>query len=192
MDTSRIAWRAASSTNWSVWLRSNVSLATTRPSALRATRASKAASSSRVVLAVNTSSRMPSAWAAVCNVSVKAFAFGLPGLMIRPNVVAFGTRSRSSPSCFGPSEDATIETPVRLASGRLRLLTSPNSTGSLPLTKTIGIVDVAAFAVCAGGRPPAVKITDTFFAINSAASAGSLASTPSAKRIRSRQWGLSS
>jgi hypothetical protein len=35
--------------------------------------------------------------------------------------------------------------PVRLPPGRLRLATRPNSTGSRPTKKTIGIVEVSGF-----------------------------------------------
>ena len=41
--------------------------------------------------------------------------------------------------------------PVMLPPGRFRLATTPNSTGSLPIEKTIGIVVVAAFAASAAG-----------------------------------------
>ena len=35
----------------------------------------------------------------------------------------------------------------------------PSLTGSPPMMKTIGIVDVAAFAACVGGTPPTATIT---------------------------------
>jgi len=38
-----------------------------------------------------------------------------------------------------------------LPPGRFRLATTPNSTGSLPIEKTIGIVVVAAFGASAAG-----------------------------------------
>ena len=41
--------------------------------------------------------------------------------------------------------------PVRLPPGRERLATRPAATGSSPLKKTIGIVEVAFFAASAGG-----------------------------------------
>jgi hypothetical protein len=46
--------------------------------------------------------------------------------------------------------------PVIFPPGWLRLLTSPSSTGSAPITKTIGMVAVAAFAAAAaaGRREP--------------------------------------
>jgi len=47
--------------------------------------------------------------------------------------------------------------PVRLPPGRLKLVTRPRSTGSTPISKMIGIVEVAFFAASAAGRhhPPA-------------------------------------
>jgi hypothetical protein len=47
-----------------------------------------------------------------------------------------------------------VLTPVRLPPGRARLVTSPFSSGSSPLRKTIGIVEVALFA--ASAENPAV------------------------------------
>jgi hypothetical protein len=44
-------------------------------------------------------------------------------------------------------------TPVRLPPGRARLATRPNSTGSVPLLKTIGIVEVALLAASTEGPP---------------------------------------
>src|SRR5262252_6185903 len=48
-------------------------------------------------------------------------------------------------SHFGPTSRVSVVAPVRLLSGRLRLATSPRSTGSPAVKKTIGIVFVAAF-----------------------------------------------
>ena len=59
--------------------------------------------------------------------------------------------SRRRPSRFGPSSVVKKLTPVELPLGRLRLATSPTSTGSTPTPKMIGIVVVAAFAVNAEG-----------------------------------------
>jgi hypothetical protein len=63
-------------------------------------------------------------------------------------------------------------TPVMLPPGRLRLLTSPGSTGSPPIANTMGIVVVAAFAAKAAGVPLIAAITATFRFTSSAASAG--------------------
>jgi len=50
----------------------------------------------------------------------------------------------------------------------------PALTGSAALTKTIGIVTVAAFAAFAGSVPPGAKITATLRSTKSAAKLGSL------------------
>src|SRR5260370_22070375 len=52
-------------------------------------------------------------------------------------------------------------TPVRLPPGRARLATSPSATGSLPIRKMIGIVEVAFFAARAEVFVPGVTITFT-------------------------------
>jgi len=49
--------------------------------------------------------------------------------------------------------------PVILPPGRLKLAISPALTGSAPLTKTIGIVDVAAFAASPAAGPPAGRLS---------------------------------
>ena len=50
-----------------------------------------------------------------------------------------------------PQLHVQVVTPVRLPPGRFRLATSPASTGSAPVRKTIGIVAVAALAASAAG-----------------------------------------
>ena len=60
-------------------------------------------------------------------------------------------------------------TPVTLRPGRLRLATSSSLTGSLPVVKMIGIVEVAALATNAGAVPPLVTITTTGLRTSSAA-----------------------
>src|SRR6516164_8084570 len=59
---------------------------------------------------------------------------------------AVGTISCNNPSRFDPSRLLKTLTPVTLPPGRLRLSTRPALTGSSPVVKTIGIVDVAALA----------------------------------------------
>jgi transposase len=54
--------------------------------------------------------------------------------------------------------------------------------GRKPMTKTIGMVVVAALAASAGGMPPAVAMTETLRPTRSAASAGSRSYCPSAQR----------
>ena len=66
-----------------------------------------------------------------------------------------------------------LATPVTFPPGRLRLATRPAFTGSNAETKTIGIVEVLAFAASAGSAPPEVAITATLRSISSAARAGS-------------------
>ena len=60
--------------------------------------------------------------------------------------VALGTNSHSSSTRFACSATENRLTPVKLPPGRLKLETKPNSTGSPPTAKTIGMVAVAAFA----------------------------------------------
>ena len=62
--------------------------------------------------------------------------------------------------------------PVAFPPGRLRLATRSNFTGSAPIEKTIGIVDVAALAASAAGVLIGVTITATRWRTISAASAG--------------------
>src|SRR5262245_53658312 len=62
------------------------------------------------------------------------------------------------------------------------LATSPAATGSVPLTKTIGMVEVAALAASAGAAPPLVKMTETCFLTSSDAIASSRSSWLSAQR----------
>jgi hypothetical protein len=64
-----------------------------------------------------------------------------------------------------------MQTPVRLPPGRGKLATRPASTGSMPVSKTIGIVEVASFAASAEGMLP-VAIRLTLRATRSAANPG--------------------
>src|SRR4051794_18246508 len=70
------------------------------------------------------------------------------------------------------SSSAAKPTPVRLPPGWARLATSPSPTGSAPLLKTIGIVEVALFAASAEGGLFAM-IKSTLRPTRSAANAGS-------------------
>ena len=90
-----------------------------------------------------------------------------------PAATRAGAISRSNSRRFGPSDVVNRWMPVVLPPGRLKLLTRPSCTGSLPLWKTIGIVEVAACAARATWGPPAVAITATWLRTRSAASAGS-------------------
>src|SRR5262249_28020793 len=63
---------------------------------------------------------------------------------------ALGSNSCKSPQCFAAVAIRKV-TPVMLPPGRLKLPTRPSLTGSPPLTKTIGMVAVAALAAIAEG-----------------------------------------
>ena len=65
--------------------------------------------------------------------------------------LAVGTNSCSSSSRFGATSTVNWVTPVTLPPGRFRLATRPSWTGSPPISKTIGMVVVAAFAASAAG-----------------------------------------
>ena len=75
-------------------------------------------------------------------------------------------------AAFGASSIAKPAMPVTFTPGLLRLVTRPNATGSPAMTKTIGMVVVAAFAASAGSVPTAT-ITATRRRTRSAASEGS-------------------
>jgi hypothetical protein len=114
----------------------------------------KTVSKSRSAVALRTWSLSPSLLAAGCASRDKASArVRLVGLTSRAIVVAVGTNWCSSSSCFAPTSTLRLVTPVRLLPGRFRLATSPTATGSNPISKTIGIVAVAAFAATAEGVP---------------------------------------
>ena len=106
---------------------------------------------------------------------------GLLKLMSSANVVAVGMISCSASRRFGATSTLKVVTPVRLPPGRLRLATRPNLTGSPAVTKTIGIVAVAALAASAAGVVVAA-ITVTFRRTKSAANSGSRSLCPSAQR----------
>jgi hypothetical protein len=73
------------------------------------------------------------------------------GLTRKASEPALGSSSCSNSSRFGTiSTDAWV-TPVMLPPGRLKLATSPSLTGLLAVSKTIGMVVVAAFAASTAG-----------------------------------------
>ena len=94
---------------------------------------------------------------------------------------AVGTVSWSSSKRFGATSTFNVTAPVTLPPGRFRLATRPSSTGSLLVVKTMGIFEVAAFAMRLAGVLVAA-ITATPRLTRSAASAGSLSYWPSAHR----------
>ncbi len=75
-----------------------------------------------------------------------------------------------------------IVMPVALPPGRDRLEASPNATGSPPITKTMGMVDVTPLAATAEVEPPDVTSTATFLRTSSAAISCTRSNRPSAKR----------
>ena len=98
---------------------------------------------------------------------------GLSGFTRQATTPDPGTSSRSSSSRLAVSAPDKMVTPVTLPPGRLRLATSPSLTGSPPMMKTTGMVEVAALAASAGAEPPTARITATCRRASSAASAGS-------------------
>src|SRR6516165_4613979 len=107
---------------------------------------------------------------------------GLAGFTSSAMTSAAGTSSVSTSSCFCPNSTASEVTPVMLPPGRLRLETSPAAIGSPAVTKTIGMVAVAALAASAGGVPPTAAITATLRETRSASSIGNRPYSPSAQR----------
>jgi hypothetical protein len=78
--------------------------------------------------------------------------------------------------------------PVTFPLGRLRLVTTPDATGPLPMAKTTGMVAVAAFAASTDGVP---LIRATLRRIRSAANAAAVAhSGIQPSDIRSRRFAL--
>src|ERR1035437_1365575 len=93
---------------------------------------------------------------------IEGWAFaGLVGLTSRPKRVAAGTTSCNNSKRFGLTSPLSDVAPVMFPPGLLRLATNPEATGSAPISKTIGIVDVAALAANAPGKPPGAAITAT-------------------------------
>src|SRR5215831_10521569 len=82
-----------------------------------------------------------------------------------------GSASRNSSSLLAANSLRNRVTPVALPSGRLRLATRPISTGSPPVRKTVGIVEVAAFAADAAAFETAYR-TVTLRLTSSVANAG--------------------
>jgi hypothetical protein len=73
-------------------------------------------------------------------------------------------------------------TPVTLLPGRLRPETTPAASGSPPISKTIGIAVVAAFAASAAAVLPAVTIAEGRRLTSSDANSGSRSNWLSAHR----------
>src|SRR5207247_1524047 len=69
--------------------------------------------------------------------------------------------SRRSSSRFAANSVVRKPMPVRFPAGRARLATRPTLTGSSPVMKTMGIVDVAALAANIEGIPAGVITVTT-------------------------------
>ena len=110
-------------------------------------------------------------------------AGGKFGLRSTPITAALGTRIvRNCLVGFGSKSLVTKLYPVALPPGRPRLATSPASTGSLPVPKTIGIVEVACRAATAETSPPTATRTATSRFTRSVANAGNRSYRPSAQQ----------
>src|SRR5262245_27305094 len=103
----------------------------------------------------------PSACAAECTSFSWVSIDGLLGLTRTPISGAPGINSRSKASRLASISLRNMLTPVALPPGRLRPATRPSFTGSSPVIKTMGTVDVTAFATSPEAWPPAVTITAT-------------------------------
>ena len=113
-----------------------------------ARRARAGAISAAVPASTRRSSR-PAAAAAVCSVRCWSWVAGFLGFTRAPIGPGAGTSSFISSKRFASSSWLRIDTPVTLPPGRLKLATRPARAGSLTAEKTIGMVEVAAFAASA-------------------------------------------
>ena len=139
----------------------------------------KAGPISSTVLTSTVAKLIPN-FAAVASASPRCTMLkGLLGLARMPILVALGTRSRVSSSCFPVNPDRYCKVPVILVPGRASLFTNPMPTGSTMLTPTIGMLAVACFAARAAGEV-ALTITSGLSQTISSASNGSRARSPSA------------
>jgi len=93
--------------------------------------------------------------AASCMSSMKRSAFGSLGFKRRAITLACGTNSESSSRRFCISSTTMTPIPARLPPGHGKLATNPVATGSPPLKKTIGIVEVTLFAASTAASPVA-------------------------------------
>src|SRR5262249_30431073 len=100
----------------------------------------------------------PRASAAACASRVCGSATGLVGLTSSAINSALGNSSRISCILFCANTVLTIQMSVVFPPGRLKLATKPNLIGSAPVTKTMGIVAVAALAASTAGGPNALII----------------------------------
>ena len=120
-----------------------------------------AVSISATVQALRTSSRRPSARAPSRRSAQRMPASGIAGIHQERNQRGLGKELVQQLDVLVSQLAENQLTPVTFASGRLRLATSPALTGSRPLVKTIGIVDVSALATNAVLFPPTAAMTAT-------------------------------
>ena len=107
---------------------------------------------------------------------------GVSGFMNTAKIRMPGMSSSSSCSRLPPISVPWGVMPVTFAPGRFRLLTMPAPIGSPTLTKTIGVVAVAACAAWAANVPKPATITSGLVRTSSAASCGRRSERPSAER----------
>src|SRR5215831_19028710 len=130
-----MAWRAASSARTSRRLVNNASSDTISALARFSTKAAKVVSKSASTLAGKINTSCPSLRAASFNSRVADRCARLVGFTRRAMSGVVGSSSRRSSILFGYRVLVMTLTPVRLPPGRLKLATSPVSTGSLPVAK---------------------------------------------------------
>ena len=111
----------------------------------------------------------PMAFAAVCTSLRSASVSCVSGCTSIAVVAAFGTSCRSSSNRFAPSALTMNTHAGDVATRPIEARDRAVLTGSLPVVKMIGIVEVAALATNAGAVPPLVTITTTGLRTSSAA-----------------------
>src|SRR5262245_6558784 len=146
------ACRVASWTNCTRRLVKNGPELTKRASGRSCTKVAKAASISRMLLALKTWICSPIAGAAA-STSLNVVSDAITGLRSTARRAAPGTSSRKSANRFAVNSVVKKFIPVKLPPGLARLTTRPSLTGSSPVMKTMGIVAVAAFAANAEAVP---------------------------------------
>src|SRR4030095_11144987 len=95
--------------------------------------------------------------------------------------VSFGTISLTSSTCLPLIAGERVDKPVMLPSGRARLATKPEATGSLSKPIIIGVMALASLSARVGAGPP-VTMTSTGRCASSDASLERRSLLPSANR----------
>ena len=107
----------------------------------------------------STSRRCPNDFACCCASLTFASTLGPLGLTNNAISVAVGTSSCSNCKRFiNNSSDVKKLIPVALPPGRARVATSPWATGSAPVVKTMGMVEVAPLAASPERVPPVRRL----------------------------------